>query len=116
MSKKVVVIVRQEGLGSVAPQDLQFGREMFDKFLHSLEGESPKPHAICFYTEGVRLTCEESPVLFSLRLLAKMGVRIVVCTSCLAYYGLESRTAVGEKGTMRDIVQIALEADSVITI
>jgi hypothetical protein len=116
MGKKVVVIVRQDGLGSVAPQDRPFGHEMFDKLLHTLEGQSLKPHAICFYTEGVRLTCEESPVLFSLRLLAKMGLRVVTCTSCLEYYGLESKVAVGEKGTMRDIVQLALEADSVITV
>ncbi len=116
MSKKVVVIVRQDILGSVAPGDTQFGREMLDNFLHTLEGLSPKPHAICFYTEGVRLTCDDSPVLFSLQLLARMGVRIVICTSCLEYYRLETRVAVGEKGTMRDIVRLALEADSVITV
>ena len=116
MSKKTVVIVRQDGLGSVRSQDVQFGREMFDKFLHTLEGQSPKPHAICFYTEGVRLTCEGSPVLFSLQMLARMGVRIVICTSCLEYYKIESRVAVGEKGTMRDIVQLAVEAGSVITV
>jgi len=116
MSKKIVVIVRQDGLGGVAPQDTPFGRKMFDNLLHSMEGQALKPHAICFYTEGVRLTCEGSPVLFSLRLLAKMEVRIVTCTSCLEYYGLESKVAVGEKGTMRDIIQLALEADSVITV
>lgn len=54
MNKKVVVIVRQEGLGSVGLQDRPFGRDMLDKFLHTLEGQSLKPHAICFYTEGVR--------------------------------------------------------------
>ena len=116
MGRKIVVIVRQDGLGSVAPADTQFGREMLDKFLHTLEGLSPKPHAICFYTGGVRLTCEGSPVLFSLQLLAGMGVRIVTCTSCLEYYRLETKVAVGERGTMRDIVGLTLEADSVITV
>lgn len=116
MNKKVVVIVRQEGLGNVGPQDVQFGRDMLDRFLHTLEGQALKPHAICFYTEGVRLTCEESPILFSLRLLEKLGVRVVSCTSCLEYYGLESKLLTGEKGTMKDIVQLALEADSVITV
>jgi sulfur relay (sulfurtransferase) complex TusBCD TusD component (DsrE family) len=116
MKKKVVVIVRQEGLGNVNPQDRQFGRDMFDRFLHTLEGQALKPHAICFYTEGVKFTCEESPVLFSLRLLERMGVQVVSCTSCLEYYGLESKLLAGEKGTMKDIVQLALEADSVITV
>ena len=116
LDKKVVVIVRQEGLGSVGLQDRPFGRDMLDKFLHTLEGQSLKPHAICFYTEGVRLTCQESPALLSLRLLEKMGVRIVSCTSCLEYYGLKSKLLAGEKGTMKDIVQLTLEADSVITV
>jgi hypothetical protein len=116
MGKKVVVIVRQDGLGSVADPDAQFGREMFDKFLHTLEGQSPMPYAICFYTEGAKLTCTGSPVLFSLQLLARMGVRIVTCTSCLEYYKLDTEVAVGEKGTMKDIVGLALGADSVITV
>lgn len=116
MNKKIVVVVRQEGLGSVGPQDRLFGRDMLDRFLHTLEGQALKPHAICFYTEGVKLTCEESPILFSLRLLEKMGVRIVSCTSCLEYYGLGSKLSIGEKGTMKDIVQLTIEADSVITV
>ncbi len=116
MTRKIVVIVRQSSLGSVAPQDLLFGREMLDKFLHTLEGLSPKPQAICFYTEGVKLTCDGSPVVFSLQLLERMGVRIITCTSCLEYYKLESSVAVGERGTMREIVQLALEADSVVTV
>jgi len=116
MSNKVVVLVRQDGLGSVAQTDRAFGREMFDRFLHSLESQSVKPHAICFFTEGVRLTCDGSPVLFSLRLIEKMGVRLVTCASCLEYYGLKGKIAAGEIGGMKEIVRLLMEADSVVSV
>ena len=116
MGKMTVVLVRQNGLGSVGLGDGGFGHEMFDKFLHTLESLTEKPQAICFYTEGVRLACEGSPVLFSLRLLEKMGIRMVVCASCLEYYGLRERVAVGQAGGMKEIVELLTEADSVITV
>jgi len=116
MEKRMVVLVRQNGLGSVAPQDAGFGLEMFDKFLHTMESLPEKPQAICFYTEGVRLACEGSPVLFSLRLLEKMGIRMVICASCLEFYGLKEKVAAGQVGGMKEIVQLLTGADSVITV
>ncbi len=116
MSKKVVVLVCREGLGSVPPEDRDFSREMLDKFLHALESQALKPEAICFYTEGVKLACIGSPVLFSLRLIEKMGVRLMICTSCLEYYGLKDKVAAGQVAGMNDIVQLMLEADTVIAV
>ncbi len=114
MSKKVIVLVCQEGLGNVSIEDREFSREMFDKFLHALESQPLKPEAICLYTEGVKLACEGSPLLFSLRLIEKMGVRLLICSSCLEYYGLKQKVAVGEVAGMKDIVRHMMEADTVI--
>jgi len=116
MGKKVVMLVRQEGLGSVAAEDRPFALEMLDRFLHTLESQAVKPQAICFYTEGVKLACDGSPLLFSLRLIERMGVRLVICTSCLEYFRLRDRIAVGEIGSMTDIVRLMMEADSVVTV
>jgi hypothetical protein len=116
MERRVVVLVRQAGLGEVRPDDLAFGMEMFDLFLHAVESHTAKLHAMCFYTAGVRLVCEGSPVLASLRLLAGMGVRMVVCGTCLGYFGLSDRVAVGEVGGMKDIVGLLMEAGHVITV
>lgn len=38
MESKTVILVRQAGLGQTPPEDKQFGLEMFDRFLHTLEG------------------------------------------------------------------------------
>jgi len=116
LAKNIVILVRQEGLGSVAPTDEQFGLELFDRFIHSLEGQDPKPRAILFYTLGVKLACEGSLALFGLRMLAGMGIRVLICKTCLEHYGLLNRVAVGEVSNMAEISKLLVEADHVVTV
>lgn len=116
MNKDVVILVRQEGLGVVEQQEREFGLEMFERFLHTLESQPRKPSAICFYTAGVKLVCDGSPVIPALRLIEGMGVRLLSCRSCLEYYGLKDRLLVGETGGMNDILRLLLEADHVVTV
>ena len=116
MSKKVVVLIRQEGLGSVSAQDRRFGIDMMDRLLHTLEGQPVKPQAICFYTDGVKLVCEGSSVVPSLQILEGMGVKLVTCKTCLDYFKLFDKVAVGTVGSMNDIVKLLMEADHVVTV
>jgi hypothetical protein len=111
-----VVLVTQEGLGKVDASDRQFGLEMLDRFLHALESRMDKPHAICFYTNGVKLVCEGSFVLLSLKVLQGMGVRLIACKTCLEHFGLSDRLAVGEISGMNNIVEVLMTAESVISI
>ena len=115
MSRTVILVTRQ-GLGTTLADDADFGVEMLDKFFHTLETRAEKPHAICFYTEGVKLLADDSPVVLGLKLLESLGVQIIACQSCLNRYGLLSRLAVGQIGGMPDIVQLMGEADKVITV
>ena len=113
---KLVFLVTREGLGQVDPTDRTFGLEMFDRFLHALESQAVKPHAICFYTEGVKLVCNGSPALLGLRILQSQGARLVACRTCLEHFGLSDKVAVGEVGGMNDIVGLLTDADSVVTV
>ncbi|MHB8861845.1 MAG: DsrE family protein [Pirellulaceae bacterium] len=114
--RKTVIVVTRSGLGTTAAEDAEFGVEMLDKFFHSLERQPEKPHAICFYTEGVKLLVDGSAVVLGLKLLEALGVRIIACQSCLHHYDLQDRLAVGKTGGMPDIVQLMREADKVITV
>jgi len=116
MESKIVILVKQEGLGQVPTEHKPFGLEMFDRFLHTLEGQAVKPQALCFYTDGVKLVCQGSSVLQSLSFLQGMGVRLVTCKSCLDYFNLGDQVAIGEVGGMNDIVKLLLQADKVITV
>ncbi len=116
MAHSVVVLVRQAGLGQLQPNDAHFGVEMFERFLHAVDANPITPSAICFYTEGVKLVCEGSPVIPSLQLLQGMGVRLVICATCLEYFNLRDKVAVGEVGGMSDIVNLLLSATHVVTV
>jgi intracellular sulfur oxidation DsrE/DsrF family protein len=74
------------------------------------------PRVLCFYTDGVRLVCEGSPVLAELRALEEKGVRLVICSTCLNAFGLEQQVRVGVVGGMGDIVTAMQSADSVVTL
>jgi sulfur relay (sulfurtransferase) complex TusBCD TusD component (DsrE family) len=116
MTDNTVILVTQRSLGAAAAGDEAFGSEMLDKFFHTLESRSEKPKAICFYTKGVKVVCEGSPHLLGLRLLERLGVRMLVCKTCLSHYGIADKLAVGETGGMTEIVQVLAEADKVITV
>ena len=116
MTGKTVILVTRRNLGHVAREDQAFGTEMLDKFFHVLEAHPIKPQALCFYTEGVKAVCGGSPHIMGLELLQGLGVRIVACQSCLNYYGLSDKIAVGEVVGMPQIVELLMEADNVITI
>jgi len=113
---KLVLLVTREGLGHLEPGDKQFGLEMFDRFLHALESQPVKPHAICFYTDGVKLVCAGSPALLGLKILQGQGVQLVACRTCLEHFHLSDKVAAGEVGGMNDIARLLTEADSVVTV
>ena len=112
--KNVVIVFKSNGLGSTDAQEL---REKVAGIFLRLLGESQNlPRAICFYTDGVKLVCQGSPVLEELQALEKQGVRLIVCQTCLNYFGLADQVRVGIIGGMADIVTAMWGADSVITV
>ena len=111
--QSTVLLVTGEGLGRGERElQLTLARKYF-----SLLGENDiLPNAICFYTEGVRLVVDGSPVLDQLKALEAKGVRLIVCSTCLDYYGLRDRVQVGIVGGMPDIIEVQFSADKVVTI
>ena len=51
-----------------------------------------------------------------LRPLEQRGCRLLVCTTCLEFYGLKDRQRVGTACAMPDILSAQLEATKVITL
>ncbi|GAB4410702.1 MAG: hypothetical protein Fur0044_04510 [Anaerolineae bacterium] len=74
------------------------------------------PAAICFYTEGVKLVVEGSPVLDLLQALETNGVPLIICQTCLNHFGLADNVKVGIVGGMTDIIEAQWRADKVITL
>jgi len=108
-----VLIINNNGMGK-GPQDLQL--TLLSKYLELLEQQIDLPSAICFYTEGVRLVTEGSPVIEKLQLLEGKGVRLIVCSTCLNYFGLSEIIKIGIVGGMGDILEAQRLANKVITL
>lgn len=79
-----------------------------------LNDAQPLPDLICFYAEGVKLVTAGSPILAALQTLESKGVHLVVCKTCLDYYGFSPE--VGIVGGMTDIIEIQAGTDKVVTL
>jgi hypothetical protein len=108
-----VILITRNGMGE-AEQTLQ--QKLISTYLKLLDEHDMLPGAICFYTEGVHLVVEGSPVLETLLSLEKKGVRLILCSTCLNYFNLIERVKVGIVGGMGDIIEAQRRAGKVITL
>ena len=112
-SKDTVILITNNGMGH-GPEDLQL--TLLNKYLQLLDQNGELPATICFYTEGVKLVTDGSPVLEQLRTLETKGVRLIVCSTCLNYFGLTDKVKTGIVGSMADILEAQQKAEKVISL
>ena len=110
---ETTILVTRDGMGE-AEKELQ--TKLITTYFRLLDENDLLPRVICFYADGVKLAVNGSPVLASLRSLESKGVRLVLCNTCLNYYGLTDQVAVGIIGGMTDIIEAQSKAQKVITI
>jgi hypothetical protein len=108
-----LVMIARGGMGHADPPLCQ---KLLRTYLQLLVDNSTIPGAICFYTDGVKLVVEGSPVLDVLQALEAKGCRLVVCMTCLNYFGITDQVKVGVIGGMPDIIAAQLAAAKVITL
>lgn len=108
-----VILVTNDGMGK---GDIKLQHKLAGTYFRLLSENDLLPAIICFYTDGVKLVCEGSPVLDVLRDLEEKEVRLVVCSTCLNHYGLVDQVAIGIVGGMTDIIDAQWRAEKVITL
>jgi selenium metabolism protein YedF len=108
-----VILITRNGMGE-ADQVLQ--HKLIDTYLKLLDEHDVLPGAICFYSEGVHLVVEGSPVLDTLQSLERKGIRLILCSTCLNYYNFTEKVKVGIVGGMGDIIEAQRRAAKVITL
>jgi intracellular sulfur oxidation DsrE/DsrF family protein len=107
------ILITRNGMGDAEPE-LQ--TKLISTYFRLLDENGILPAVICFYADGVKLVVEGSPVLESLRSLEAKGVRMVLCNTCLNFYGMVDQVAVGVIGGMGDMIEAQVKAAKVITI
>jgi hypothetical protein len=96
--------------------DATIGTRLVQSFWNNLPEKLNDPATFAFLNRGVFLTLDDSPVLEALRVLESQGSRFLSCGTCLDFYEVKERLAVGEVGTMPLIQELMVSADKVITV
>lgn len=109
--KKTVVVVSADHMGEGSEE---LGRILIKGFLFALTQQEHLPSTVLFYNSGAKLTTEGSASLEDLKTLEANGVEILTCGTCLDYYGLKDKLAVGGVTNMYVIVEKQMQADLVL--
>jgi len=107
------VLVTRNGMGEA---DFELQSKLINTYFRLLNENDILPAVICFYADGVKLVVNGSPVLDTLKSLEEKGVRLVLCNTCLNFYGLAEKVQVGVVGGMGDIIEAQVKASKVVTI
>ena len=113
MDQNTVLLFTRYGLGE-APEELQL--TLAQKFLTLVLQGDTLPAKILFYTDGVRLACQGSPVLPLLQALEAQGVELILCQTCLEYFGLADQVEAGVVGGMPAILAAMAGAQKVLSL
>ncbi|MCL2556114.1 MAG: sulfurtransferase-like selenium metabolism protein YedF [Firmicutes bacterium] len=112
ISKNLVVTISSNKMGSGADE---LGQILIKSFIYSLTELDIPPTHIIFFNSGVKLTCMGSNTIDTLNTLKK-DVLILSCGTCLNYYDLTDKLAIGEIANMYEITEILSKADKIINL
>lgn len=106
-----VVAVGSDRMGEGSEE---LGHILMKSFIFALTQLDDLPDKILFYNGGAKLTTEGSESLEDLKTLEEQGVEIMTCGTCLDYYGIKDKLAIGSVTNMYSIVETLQGAMSVI--
>ena len=106
-----VVAVSSDRMGS---GNDELGKVLIKGFIFAVTQLDTLPKTMLFYNGGATLTTEGSDSLEDLKSLEAQGVEIMTCGTCLDYYGLKDKLAVGSVTNMYSIVETMANAGKII--
>ena len=106
-----IVVIASDRMG--AGND-ELGKVLIKGFIFAVTQLEKLPKAMVFYNGGATLTAEGSDSLEDLKHLEAQGVEIMTCGTCLNYYGLTDKLAVGSVTNMYSIVETMANATKII--
>ena len=108
--KGLLVVLSANTMGT---GEEKLGKALMKAFVFALTKQDMLPETVLCYNTGAYLTCEGADTLEDLKLLESEGVTVLTCGTCLDFYGLKEKLAVGGVTNMYDIVE-RMEAASTI--
>lgn len=109
--KNVVVVISSAQMGS---GNDELGTALMKGFIYALGQQEILPKTIIFYNGGASIPCEDSVSLEDLKSMEAQGVEILTCGTCLNFYGLSEKLAVGSVTNMYVIAEKMTQADLIV--
>ena len=96
--------------------DDALGATLMKGYLYAVSQQEELPKTILFYNGGAKLTVEGAVSVEDLKNMEAQGVEILTCGTCLNFYGLGDKLAVGSVTNMYTIVEKLTQASKVIRV
>ena len=94
----------------------ELGTSLMAMFFYTLAESNDAPRYILFMNSGVKLPVENDQVVEHLKTLQEKGSEILVCGTCLKFFGIADNLKIGTVSNMYDISERMHMADKVITL
>jgi selenium metabolism protein YedF len=94
----------------------ELGAILIKAFIYSLTEMDTPPETLLFFNSGVTLTTQGSTVISDLQKLESRGTIISSCGTCLDFYGLKEKLAIGNVTNMYAIASAMGEAGRLINL
>ena len=107
----LTAVISSEAMGQ---GDDRLGKILMKSFLFALTQQDILPETVLLYNGGAFLSCEGSESLEDLKKLEELGVEILTCGTCLDFYGLKEKLAVGGISNMYEIVEKQCRAHTIL--
>jgi selenium metabolism protein YedF len=90
------------------------GAILMKAFIHTTVDLDQRPDVMIFYNTGVTLVAADSGVVDDLKTLEEKGVKILVCGTCVNFFELGGKLAVGTVSNMYDIASTLSTAGRIV--
>ena len=105
------------GKDHVGEGDPQLGYNLMKMAIYTLSESDNVPASLLFMNGGVKLVAgDEQQIIDSVSKLIEKGTEVLVCGTCLDFYGLKDQLKVGEVSNMYDILGRMQDASKIITL
>ncbi|SHI73365.1 selenium metabolism protein YedF [Clostridium cavendishii DSM 21758] len=104
------------GKDTIGSGNEKLGKMLMKMYFYTILESDELPKSVLFMNDGVKVPTLNDQAVEHLKDLQEKGVEILICGTCLNFYGLEEELNVGKVSNMYDIADAMKEATKVITL
>jgi len=112
-SNRLAVVIGSNAMGNGAEE---LGKILIKGFIYSLTELPLPPRFVIFFNSGAYLTSDGANTLEDLKKLEEKGAEVLTCGTCINYFGLQDKLAVGKIVNMYEITERLASSSTVVSI